>query len=124
MRNLYFVIIAALLFISCQNNSDSLYFNRLAQLDSLIEKDELSKVSDSLKDIRTEKLSDVNLAYFQLLDARVKDKVYFNFTSDSTICQSEEILTHYKKNIPACMLSHLCIMALSVTEWVKLIALF
>lgn len=100
MRNLWCTLFIAIIFASCQNNSDRLYFNRLTQLDSLVEKNELSRAADSLKIFDKDKLSHVNLSYFQLLDTRVKDKTYFNFTSDSTICQSEEILTHYKNKYP------------------------
>ena len=100
MRYIYFVIATAIIMVSCQSKSDKRDFNKLVFLDNLIEKDELSKVSDSLKTLKEDHLSHINLAYYQLLDTRVKDKTFYNFTSDSIISCTEEVFANHKNKFP------------------------
>lgn len=100
MKKYYLIFLLSILIISCQNRADNYDYNKLALLDSLIENNELPAAIDSLKSIQVNNLSHLNLAYYQLLDTRIKDKTYYNFTSDSLINSAEKFFSGYKNKAP------------------------
>ncbi len=84
---------------SCRQEKYNADTVKLVQLDSLLcLQPEL--VLDSLKNINPSKFSNYNKAYYQLLEIIAKDKNYFDFSSDSLINSTVDVLSHYRNEHP------------------------
>jgi len=79
-----------------RNNADTA---KLAQFDSLLSVQPEAAL-DSLELIETDNLNKYNKAYHQLLEVIAKDKTYFNFTSDSLINSTVDLLSAFRSKNP------------------------
>lgn len=95
---LYFFIL--ILFVSCNTKQNETQTLRLAALDSLLDTQPETALDSLNSIIQSDKLSRFNTAYADLLQTIAQDKTYFNFTSDSLISNTVEILSSYKDNHP------------------------
>lgn len=87
MRNLLvlFLILWGSFFLSsCFNGNNDELSRKLAQWDLMID-EQPEAVADSLLEINTHNMSRANRAYYNLINTITKDKLYYEFTSDSLI---------------------------------------
>lgn len=98
MRQIIYLSLSIVTFISifsCRQEIDNTETARLAQLDKLLSRHP-EAVLDSLKQINPTLLSTYNKAYYQLLEIIAKDKTYFEFSSDSLINSTVDVLSTYR----------------------------
>ena len=79
-----------------KNNADTA---KLVEVDSLISVRPEAAL-DSLKLMETDNLNKYNKAYHQLLEVIAKDKTYFNFTSDSLVNSTVDLLSAFRSKYP------------------------
>ncbi len=94
----YAITMLALLTVSCNKKKQIDISIRLAQWDSMVEK-QPQQVRDSLKLFNPQKLSRASQAYWGLLKTIADDKSYIDFTSDSLINSVEQ---YYKRHEQEC----------------------
>lgn len=82
---------------SCRQERNSADNSRLARLDSLLTLHP-EAVLDSLSLINSDNLSTYNKAYYQLLEIIAKDKTFFDFTSDSLVNSTVDVLSAYRSD--------------------------
>lgn len=98
MKQLIYLSLFIVIFISlsaCRQEKDNTETARLAQLDNLLSLHP-EAVLDSLKQINPSQLSTYNKAYYQLLEIIAKDKTYYEFSSDSLINSTVDVLSTYR----------------------------
>ena len=98
MKQLIYLSLFFVIFISlsaCRQEKDNTETARLAQLDNLLSL-QPEAVLDSLKQINPSQLNTYNKAYYQLLEVIAKDKTYFEFSSDSLINSTVDVLSTYR----------------------------
>lgn len=98
MKQLIYLSLFFVIFISlsaCRQEKDNTETARLAQLDNLLSL-QPEAVLDSLKQINPTQLNTYNKAYYQLLEVIAKDKTYFEFSSDSLINSTVDVLSTYR----------------------------
>ena len=87
MRNfwiLFLVLWVSLSLSSCFNRKNDELSRKLEQWDQMID-EQPEAVADSLQEINTHNMSRANRAYYNLINTITKDKLYYEFTSDSLI---------------------------------------
>lgn len=88
-----------LLLAGCHRERNARHFATLTRLDSIAEINP-NVVADSLKELDTRRMSSYNRGYYRLVDAVVKDKNYYAFTSDSLIRDAVRLLARKKEEHP------------------------
>ncbi|MDO5666175.1 MAG: hypothetical protein Q4G63_13105, partial [Bacteroidia bacterium] len=93
----FLTLVGIVLFISCNRQEEREAYELLTRWDALLET-QPEIISDSLKTIAPNSLSQKNRAYYQLLKTISDDKTYFEFKSDSLI---KKTVDYYKLHEPS-----------------------